>query len=217
MDYDVQAKLLRFLQDHEVQRVGAKSARSVDVRVIAATNREPRVQIENHKLREDFYYRLSVVSIEMAPLRERPGDLALLTRYFLDLAAAKYGKNMSAVATEAMTLLSNYDWPGNVRQLEHLIDQIVITNNSAELTADMLPAEIGSTTARVVPAHATAGQDSGQAVLSIEKMEQHLILRALELTSGSVREAASQLGLSEATLYRKMKKFGISRTFIKPQ
>jgi two-component system response regulator HydG len=109
MDYDVQAKLLRFLQDHEVQRVGAKSARSVDVRVIAATNRQPRVQIENRKLREDFYYRLSVVSIEMAPLRERPGDLALLTRYFLDLAAAKYGKNMSAVATEAMTLLSNYD------------------------------------------------------------------------------------------------------------
>ncbi|MHC4154104.1 MAG: sigma-54-dependent transcriptional regulator [Planctomycetota bacterium] len=217
MDYDVQAKLLRFLQDHEVQRVGAKSARTVDVRVIAATNREPRVQIENRKLREDFYYRLSVVSIEMAPLRARPGDLALLTRYFLDLAAAKYGKNMSAVATEAMTLLSNCDWPGNVRQLEHLIDQIVITNNSAELTADMLPAEIASATARIVPAHATADQVSGQAVLSIEKMEQHLILRALELTSGSVREAARQLGLSEATLYRKMKKFGISRAFIKPK
>jgi len=216
MDYDVQAKLLRFLQDHEVQRVGAKSSRSVDVRVIAATNREPRVQIEKRKLREDFYYRLSVVSIEMAPLRQRPGDIALLTRYFLDLAAAKYGKNMSAVAPEAMTLLVNCDWPGNVRQLEHLIDEIVITNNNAELTADMLPGEI----ARPVPHGAGAEAAPRQpqpAVLSIEKMEHNLILRALELTSGSVREAAGQLGLSEATLYRKMKKFGISRTFVKPR
>jgi transcriptional regulator with PAS, ATPase and Fis domain len=153
----------------------------------------------------------------MAPLRERPGDVPLLARYFLDLAAAKYGKNMSTVTPEAMTLLSNCDWPGNVRQLEHLIDQIVITNNSAELTADMLPAEISTAAARIVPARAAADEDSGQAVLSIEKMEKHLILRALELTSGSVREAARQLGLSEATLYRKMKKFGISRTFSKPQ
>jgi DNA-binding NtrC family response regulator len=212
MDYDVQAKLLRFLQDHEVQRVGAKSARAVDVRVIAATNREPKVQIEKHKLREDFYYRLSVVSIEMAPLRMRPGDAALLTRYFLDLAAAKYGKNMSTVAPDALTLLTSYDWPGNVRQLEHLIDEIVITNNNPELTADMLPAEIARALPHAVGQEA-APQQAQTAVLSIEKMEQNLILRALELTSGSVREAARQLGLSEATLYRKIKKFGISRTF----
>ncbi|MHC4483118.1 MAG: sigma-54-dependent transcriptional regulator, partial [Planctomycetota bacterium] len=120
MDYEVQAKLLRFLQDHVVQRVGAKSAQAVDVRVIAATNRDPKVQIQNNRLREDFYYRLSVVSIDLAPLRQRPGDIALLVGYFLDLAAAKYAEDMSSISSEAMKLLEAYDWPGNVRQLEHL-------------------------------------------------------------------------------------------------
>jgi DNA-binding NtrC family response regulator len=217
MDYNVQAKLLRFLQDHEVQRVGAKSTRSVDVRVVAATNREPKVQIEKHKLREDFYYRLSVVSISMAPLRERLGDVGLLVRYFLDLAAGKYGKNMAAVSADAMRILNEYDWPGNVRQLEHLINQIVITNNRTELTAEMLPGELAAGGPRVPAVRGRVEPKEMGPVLSIEKMEQNLIMRALELTSGSVREAARQLGLSEATLYRKMKKYGISRTFIESQ
>jgi len=215
MDYDVQAKLLRFLQDHVVQRIGSKSARAVDVRVIAATNHEPNVQIQKGRLREDFYYRLSVVSIELAPLRQRAGDIALLARYFLDLAAAKYGKNMSSISPEAMKLLNTYDWPGNIRQLEHLIDQIVITNNNTELKVEMLPPEITK----------RASQDScyiktqidkelNKTIPSIRNMERHLILQALELTSGSVSEAAKHLGLSEATLYRKIKKFGISRTSV---
>lgn len=217
MDYNVQAKLLRFLQDHEVQRVGAKSTRSVDVRVVAATNREPKVQIEKHKLREDFYYRLSVVSINMAPLRDRPGDVELLVRYLLDLAAGKYGKTMSAVDADAMRILNEYDWPGNVRQLEHLINQIVITNNRTELTAEMLPGELAAAARRVPAVRGRVASQEKEAALSIEKMEQNLIMRALELTSGSVREAARQLGLSEATLYRKMKKYHISRTFIESQ
>jgi transcriptional regulator with PAS, ATPase and Fis domain len=218
MNYDVQAKLLRFLQDHVVQRVGANSTQTVDVRVIAATNREPRAQIQKNRLREDFFYRLSVVSIEMAPLRQRPGDVGLLIRYFLDLAAVKYGKNMSSISADAMKLLETYDWPGNVRQLEHLIGQIVITNSSTELTLDMLPAELTKAAAiRTSHLPAQANMTSGHSIPSIQEMEHHLILQALELTSGSVCEAAKQLGLSEATLYRKIKKFGISRTFVKQQ
>jgi DNA-binding NtrC family response regulator len=218
MDYNVQAKLLRFLQDHVVQRVGAKSARPVNVRVLAATNRDPKVQIQKDRLREDFYYRLSVVSIDLVPLRQRPGDISLLAHYFLDLAAAKYGKNMSSVSAEAMKLLDAYDWPGNVRQLEHLIGEVVITNNSTELTAEMLPPEL-TTTASQATSHINAktGVVSDEAIPSIREMERHLILQALELTSGSVPEAAKHLGLSEATLYRKIKKFGISRTFVKQQ
>lgn len=216
MNYDVQAKLLRFLQDHVVQRVGAKSARAVDVRVIAATNRNPDVQIQNNKLREDFYYRLSVVSIEIFPLRQRRGDIALLSRYFLDLAAAKYGKNMSSISPEAMKLLSAYDWPGNIRQLEHLIDQIVITNNNIELTVDMLPSETTDVSKRSLR---TVGSGTAPAanksIPSISEMEHSLIIQALELTSQSIPAAAKHLGLSEATLYRKIKKFGISRTFAK--
>ncbi len=215
MDYNVQAKLLRFLEDHVIQRVGAKSSKAVDVRVIAATNRDPAVQIPNNKLREDFYYRLSVVSIELIPLRQRPGDIALLARYLLDLNSAKYGKNMASVSPEAMKMLEACDWPGNVRQLEHLIDQIVITNNATELTADMLPAEIVEGTSKR-PAAAMTESDGAitQTIPSIEQMEHDLILRALQLTSNNVPDAARQLGISEATLYRKLKKYGLSRSFV---
>ncbi|MHC4623319.1 MAG: sigma-54-dependent transcriptional regulator [Planctomycetota bacterium] len=214
MDYDVQAKLLRFLQDHEVQRVGAKSAQAVDVRVLAATNRNPGVQIGKNRLREDFFYRLSVVSIDLAPLRERTGDVPLLVRYFLDLAAAKYGKNMGSVSPRALNLLDGYDWPGNVRQLEHLIDQIIITNSGTELTAEMLPPDL-TRAARRPSELAAAGnaEDTGRAIPSLRQMERHLILRALEISSGSVPEAARHLGISEATLYRRIKTFGIARTF----
>ena len=214
MNYDVQAKLLRFLQDHTVQRVGAKSAQAVDVRVIAATNRDPKVQIQNNRLRKDFYYRLSVVTVDLVPLKQRPGDIALLVRYFLDLAAAKYGRNMSSVSPQAMKLLDAYDWPGNVRQLEHLIGRIVITNNSTELTADMLPPEL---TKQAPHAASHIADQPDEAILSVHQMEHNLILQALKLTSGSVHEAAGHLGLSEATLYRKIKKFGISRTFAEQQ
>jgi len=218
MDYNVQAKLLRFLQDHEVQRVGAKSSKTVDVRVIAATNRNPARQIQKNKLREDFYYRLSVVSIDLVPLKQRPGDIALLTRYFLDIAAARYGRNMSSISPEAARRLESYDWPGNVRQLEHLIDQIVITNNAAELTAEMLPAEITEKKSREVSLVDTKTDEKPQKIIpSIQEMERRLILHALELTSGSIPQAAGHLGLSEATLYRKIKKFGISRTFTEQQ
>jgi DNA-binding protein Fis len=136
----------------------------------------------------------------------------------LDLAAAKYAEDMSSISSEAMKLLEAYDWPGNVRQLEHLIGQIVITNNSTELTAEMLPPELTEETSQAASRiNAQARKEPGEAILSIQEMERSLILQALELTSGSVREAARHLGLSEATLYRKIKKFGISRTFVEQQ
>ncbi|MBW8002265.1 MAG: sigma-54-dependent Fis family transcriptional regulator [Planctomycetes bacterium] len=216
MNYNVQAKLLRFLQDHEVQRVGAKSSKSVDVRVIAATNRNPNKQIENSKLREDFFYRLSVVSISLASLKERDGDIGLLTRYFLDLATAKYGRGMTSISQEAMRHLETYDWPGNIRQLEHIIDQVVITNNSNELTVQMLPDEIlkGRYQAASPPIGVQEVGKAKKSALSVQKMESNLIKQALELTAGSIADAAEQLGFSEATLYRKIKKYGIVRKYV---
>ena len=218
MNYGVQAKLLRFLQNHEVQPVGAKFAQTVDVRVIAATNRNPEEQMQSNKLRQDFYYRLSMISIHLAPLRERTKDIALLTRYFLSLAAAKYGKSISSVSKEAMILLEAFNWPGNVRQLKNIIGQIVITTNDAEITSETLPPEMEG----VIPEFGFAGvlPTNGEAtrtIPSISEMEKRLILEALELASGSVSNAAKHLGLSESTLYRKIKRFGISRTFTKHQ
>ncbi len=213
MDYDVQAKLLRFLQDHVVQPVGAKTGRTVDVRVVAATNRDPRVQIQNRKLREDFYYRLGVISIGLSPLRERTGDIALLTHYFLELAAARYGRGTTSVSAEAMRLLETYDWPGNVRQLENTVSQIVIMNEDNEILPDMLPPELREARGRVKAISPEVSEEISKTIPSISEMERRLILAALERTSGSVPDAAKRLGLSTATLYRKIKKYGIARTF----
>ncbi len=213
MDYDVQAKLLRFLEDHVVQRVGAKSARKVNVRVIAATNRDPIEHIKNNKLREDFYYRLSVVTVELAPLRKRPGDIALLTRYFLNIAAARYAKNKPSVPPEAMRMLEVYDWPGNVRQLEHIIDRIIIVNNTLKITPQILPPEITDTASKSRPViDIQTGSSADNHIPSISEMERQLITQALILTSNSVPSAAKSLGLSEATLYRKIRKYGILRS-----
>ncbi len=212
MDYGVQAKLLRFLEDHIVERVGAKSPRKVGVRVIAATNRDPVEQIRNNKLREDFYYRLSVVTVELAPLRDRPADIALLTRYFLNIAAAKYGKNMPSVLPEAMKMLEAYDWPGNVRQLEHIIDQVIIVNNTTKITTEMLPHEISASASRRrtrIDIQTCSVDDNH--IPSISQMERQLIAQTLMVTSNSVPSAAKSLGLSEATLYRKIRKYNISR------
>lgn len=214
MDYNVQAKLLRFLQDHVVQPVGARSRKTVDVRVVAATNRDPAIQIEKGKLRSDFYYRLSMITTTLPPLRQRGEDIGLLANHFLDLARRKYGRPMDIICSEAMRILHEYPWPGNVRQLEHLIHQIVITNMETELTAGMLGSEFLRAASTAAP-EMSCDNVPIKTVPSINEMEQNLIREALEFTHGSVPTAAKQLGLSQTTLYRKIKKFGLQRTFAK--
>lgn len=214
MDYNIQAKLLRFLQDHVVQPVGARSRKTVDVRVVAATNRNPSIQIERGKLRSDFYYRLSMITTELPPLRHRSEDIGLLANYFLDLARRKYGRQMDSIGPEAMRILNEYPWPGNVRQLEHLIHQIVITNQGTELTSDMLGSDLPQAVSTATP-EISDGSVPIKTIPSINEMEQSLIREALEFTQGSIPTAAKQLGLSQTTLYRKIKKFGLQRTFAK--
>ncbi|MFC1760827.1 sigma-54-dependent transcriptional regulator [Planctomycetota bacterium] len=213
MDYNVQAKLLRFLQDHVVQPVGTKTGKTVDVRVVAATNRDPAAQIQANKLREDFYYRLSVITLHLAALRERPGDILLLAQYQLEQAASRYNRPMRTIAPAAQQRLDQYPWPGNIRQMENLINQIVIMHEVSELTVDMLPDDIkqGGSVAPVAPLESPGSVT--HALLSIPLMERQLILAALEQTQGVVPQAAKLLELSPATLYRKIKKLGLSRRF----
>jgi DNA-binding NtrC family response regulator len=213
MDYNVQAKLLRFLQDHVVQPVGMKHGRTVDVRVVAATNRDPQIMIDDHKLREDFFYRLSVVTVPLAPLREREGDIPLLVRHFLSLAATRYNRSMKTVAPEARLRLERYAWPGNVRQMENLISQLVITQEGDVLTAEMLPDYLTADESAIVSPEPA----SGRKIPSMAEMEHHLIVAALETTRGVVPQAAELLELSPATLYRKIKKYGLSRTYAAPE
>jgi transcriptional regulator with PAS, ATPase and Fis domain len=202
MDYDVQAKLLRFCQDHVVQRVGAKTGREVNVRVLAATNREPEAMIREGKLREDLYYRLNVVTIPVPPLRERAGDIPLLAQYFLDRAAEQYSKSMHRISDRAMERIAGFNWPGNVRQLEHVIQQAVVTSEGEQLEDQMLPAEVK----RSESPESEAPEDR---TYSLEEMEQRMIRDALNEFDNNVQLAAQRLGVSEATIYRKIKKYGL--------
>ena len=142
MDFGVQAKLLRFLQDHVVQPVGSSSGRRVDVRVVAATNIDPQGQIRSGRLREDLYYRLRVVTLAIPPLRERGRDIALLARHFLRRAADRYGSSLASFSAEALEALCRYSWPGNVRELEHVIEEVVVLHDGSEVEIAMLPPEI---------------------------------------------------------------------------
>jgi len=203
MDYQVQAKLLRFLQDHTLQRVGACSAQSVNVRILAATNRDSKQQIRDGKLREDLFYRLNVVTIKLPSLRDRPDDIPLLIDYFLGRATAQYSRPAFSFSAEALHLLTTYTWPGNIRQLEHVISSMVIANNCTELDAGMLPNEI-TQSASSLGLHGQL-EYSSESIPSLREMERQLISLALTKTRNVVPEAARHLGISAATLYRKIK------------
>jgi DNA-binding NtrC family response regulator len=213
MDHAVQAKLLRFLQERTVQRVGASKSRSVDVRVVAATNRDLAARARTGLFREDLYYRLNVVPISVAPLRERPDDVLLLAGRFLQRFAVKYNKEIQGFTDEARELLTKHSWPGNVRQLENLVERLVILNNGPTIAADALPVEMRGPSPRVNvtdewrAADADAVPEDG--FRAIDQLEKEAIFTALRRTRGNVRDAARLLGLGQATVYRKIKRYHI--------
>ncbi|MCH9649419.1 MAG: sigma-54 dependent transcriptional regulator [Deltaproteobacteria bacterium] len=229
MSFDVQAKLLRFLQDHIVQRVGSREARKVDVRVLAATNVDPLEQIARQNLREDLYYRLRVVSLKIPPLREREGDLVQLATHFLLGASLRHGREFSRLVPASLAALESYSWPGNVRELENIVEEAVVLHQGEELTLEMLPAEIREAkdreqrSARPESAgHGLAGHESrSQEPRSQEPLktplpprqqaEMERIVAALLEADGDPQRAAESLGISRATIYRKMKKYAIER------
>lgn len=192
MPVGLQAKLLRVLQEREVEPVGAERPEHVDVRVIAATNADLRRLVEQDRFRDDLYYRLNVVPILMPPLRERVGDIPILAQHFVDKHAARAGKQVSAIDEEVVTLLQAYHWPGNVRELENAIERAVILTDGPMLTRD------------VVTVDAMAGaQPSTMPSLQLEQniqwVERETIRRALELSSAK-NQAARLMGISPRAL-----------------
>ncbi len=211
MDLALQAKLLRFLQDHSFQRVGSSLVRSVDVRVVAATNRDPQDLVREGRLREDLYYRLNVLPITLPPLRERREDIPLLATCFLQRSAEKNHKRVTGFTDAAMQKLMQYDWPGNVRQLENLVQRLVILSRGSEITAESLPREFQAD-GREPPAMEhewTRVEDAHQDLRAIDRIEKQAILEALENAQGNVVAAARLLGVGQATVYRKIKRYGI--------
>lgn len=213
MDIDLQAKLLRFLQERTFQRVGSSKAKSVDVRIVAATNRDPLEQVRIGRLREDLYYRLNVVPLNLPPLRERSEDVIILARYFLERLASRYRKDVTGFTSEAEALMRQYDWPGNVRQLKNVIERMVIFSQSPTIDAMSLPLEVVSPLPRDHCVEQTnAEDDDTEAKIDlrpIDRMEKEAIVEALKKSGGNVRAAAKLIGLGQATVYRKIKRYGI--------
>jgi len=193
----LQAKLLRALQEREIRRVGGDRAIKVNVRVIAATNRDLRKAVANGTFRDDLYFRLGAFVITVPPLRERPEDIPYLVHEFLRRAAQRLGKDVRGISAEAMANLVAHPWPGNVRELEHAIERAVILARGSTITARELPLDVRTRSAT-------------PRALDLRAHQEELIRQALQRFPGNRRAAAEALGISPVTLWRKMRRLGLS-------
>ena len=198
----MQAKLLRVLQEHELQRVGGQETIRVDVRIIVATNRDLEEEVAGGRFREDLYYRLNVVELEVPPLRDRHGDIPLLANYFLRRFADKNNRAVSGITPECMDILNRYPWPGNVRELEHCIERGVILMRGDYLDVNALPLAVQRW------AGANEPRETGEPS-TLKEAERALILKTLEETGGNRSEAARRLQITRKTLLNKLKSYGI--------
>jgi len=199
IDANTQVKLLRVLQEQQFERVGGNETLQVDVRVIAATNRDLEAAIERGAFREDLYYRLNVVTIDVPALRERPSDVAAMVRHFLPLFASRHDKPVERISKSAMAVLSSYGWPGNVRELRNAIESLVVTTNKRSIEIDDLPShmrDVAPESNFVVPVGAT-----------LEEVEREVILRTLARVGGNKAKAARMLGIGLKTLYRRLETY----------
>jgi len=203
MPSSMQVQLLRVLQEKSVIRVGGTREIPVDVRVLAATNKDLRKQINAGGFREDLYYRLNVFTLRIPPLRERRDDIPLFCRYFLDKYARTFQKNVEEISDEAMELFFSYSFPGNVRELENIIERAVVLADGSVITPGHLPRRV-----REVGA-AEPERERGGHLISLAEMEKRHIRDVLRSTRGRKGEAARILGIDRATLWRKMKRYGI--------
>jgi DNA-binding NtrC family response regulator len=195
----IQVKLLRFLQEHEFERVGGTQTIRVDVRVIAATNRNLVEEVAKGRFREDLFYRLNVVSLEMPPLRDRRTDIPALSKFFLDRYTKENNKPIEAFAPETLDVLMAYDWPGNVRELENAIERAVVLANGSQIEPRQLPPNVR-------PKHVPSGMPMipGATMAEIEK---HAILETLKATGGSTSKAADILGISVRTIQYRLHQY----------
>ncbi len=200
----LQVKLLRVLQEKEFERVGGVKTIKIDVRVIAATNRDVKKALEDGSLREDLYYRLNVVSIKIPPLREHKEDVPLLVNYFLQKFNRESGKNIKGVSPEAMDVLMNYSWPGNAREVENVIERAVILSSEDTLLPQSLPLHLEEEPDKLEIHLPPEG-------IALEKVEKSLIREALKITRGNQSRAAKLLDISRNTLRYRLKKFGLER------
>lgn len=216
LNVNMQSKVLRALQEREIRRVGSYENIKVDVRIIAATNKNLEEEVSKGTFREDLYYRLNVVTVHLPPLRERSTDIPQLAEYFVTRACGEAGRSPMPVTTEAMRLLLQYHWPGNVRQLEAVLQRAVLLSDGQKIDYTDLPIEVRfSTLPSREPATAATG-DAHRFLLppggiDLEAVEREFILQAMEVSGWVIAKAAKLLGLSYRTLQYRLEKFQIRR------
>ena len=204
----LQGKILRALQEKEVKRVGGNETIPVDVRVVAATNRDLAAMMKSGQFREDLFYRLNVIPVELPPLRDRASDVRALVSRFLDKANASHGTSVASVSPEAMELLVRHGWPGNVRQLESVVERAVLLCEGNVVVPSDLPSEVRLNTA---PAARPYGFDIPAEGIDIEEFERQLIVQAMEKSGWVIAKAARLLGLTYRTLQYRLEKFGLKK------
>ncbi len=200
LDLPLQKKLLRFIQEKEFYRLGGKKKISVDVRIIAATNRDLEDAVQKGEFRSDLYYRLNVITISMPPLRERKDDIPLLAEHFLKEFARKNKKEIAGIDDEVMKIFLNYDWPGNVRELENIIERAVILCPYDIITVECLPNKL-----RIM----IEEQEKNNDTFNLAEIEKRIILKALNKTGWNQSKAAELLGISRKQLRTKLKNLGL--------
>jgi DNA-binding NtrC family response regulator len=200
----MQAKLLRVLENGEVVRLGSNEPLRVDVRLISATNKKLDEMVAERQFREDLFFRINGMAIDLPPLRERREDIPLLLHFFMQQVAEKYHKEIEGVSPEAQQVLLSYSWPGNVRQLRNVVERMIVLSTGPTLGTQTLPPEIRPAGGEVI------GGMNNLVGISIEQAEKELIRNTLKLVNGNREQAARILGIGERTLYRKIKEYDLS-------
>ncbi|MEO0094310.1 MAG: sigma-54 dependent transcriptional regulator [candidate division WOR-3 bacterium] len=200
-----QIDLLRFIQEREFRRLGGKDVLKVDVRIIAATNKNLEEMVKNNTFREDLYYRLNVITLEIPPLRERKQDIPLLVEHFLDKYRLETGRQVEKVSAEVMQHLIDYNWPGNVRELENVIEHSIVVCKSGEIQIENLPAYLVKVQKEPTLTSAT---------LSLAQMEKEHILNVLNTNNWNIKRSAEILGINRLTLYKKIKRYNLKKNQI---
>ncbi len=208
MELDLQSKLLRFIQTGTFQRVGGSKLESVDVRFVCATNRDPIAEVQAGRFREDLYYRLHVIPVALPPLRERGDDVLAIARNFLRQFAAEESKRFSDFSPESAQMMLNYEWPGNVRQLQNVIRNVVVLHDGDRVLPTMFPPPLNSVPVTVIPQQPTLVAplvtiSSAEAIRPMWLVEKETIENAIAACDGNIPQAAALLELSPSTIYRK--------------
>ena len=215
MELELQKKLLRFIQSGEFQKVGSNHVERVNIRFVCATNKDPMTEVREGRFREDLYYRLHVVPLQLPPLRERDNDVLILAKTFLSEFSEKEKKPFVTFNPEVASILVSYDWPGNVRELQNTIQNIVVLNQGTEVTLDMLPTQFRvssqtqtqsqSQSQSPAPSDATEHQSESIDIEPLWLTDKHAIEKAIDKCDGNVNRAAAHLEVAPSTIYRKVR------------